>query len=217
MENNVESLQGKIKNIIFDFGGVLLDLYPERTFDELSELIGIHFGQEMVPDELMDIFIEYEIGQSRDERILWNLQHLAGNKKPSPREIIDAWNAMLGGWQQSKLDLLEKAKTCFDIYLLSNTNHMHLEWVYRDLKMNHGIEDFDQRFFIKTYYSHLIGMRKPNSDIFEYVVHESNLLPSETLFIDDNYENVEAARAVGLNAIHHERNSPVDYIFDLID
>lgn len=217
MESNVQALKGKIENIIFDFGGVLLDLYPERTFDSLSNLIGINFGQDMMPDKLMDVFIEYEIGLSRDEKILWNIQNLAGNKKPTPREIIDAWNAMLGGWQQSKLDLLLKANAYFDIYLLSNTNHMHLDWVYRDLKMNHGIEDFDQRFFKKTYYSHLIGMRKPNADIFEYVINESNLLPAETLFIDDNYENVVAAQTVGLNAIHHARNSSLDYIFDLIN
>ena len=216
MNSFIDTMKGQIDSLLFDFGGVLLDLHPEKTFEGLEEILGMPVGPDIVPDELLQVFLQYEKGKIRDERLLWNIQHLPSPHKPDARKVIDAWNAMLGGWQKSKLDFLEEIGNHFDVYLLSNTNQMHLDWVYRDLKKHHDIADFDTRFFKNTYYSHLIGMRKPDIEIFEFVIEDSKLDPSRTLFIDDTQVNVDAAKSAGLHAVFHQRNSPLDYLFDLI-
>lgn len=204
-----------IKNIIFDFGGVLLDLYIDKTYIQLSDLLGRDMELNALPPDIINTLNAFEKGTMRFETFLWNLQRLSTRKTPQPRAVINAWNAMLGGWQTSKLDLLENLKDKYSLYLLSNTNETHLDWVYKDLKSNHQIEDFDTRFFKKTYYSHLVGMRKPDSDIFEFVVNDAKINPSDTLFIDDNEDNINTAKKLGINTICHDCNAPLDFLLDL--
>lgn len=209
-------LKGKIKNIIFDFGGVLLELYPERTFDALTNLLGIELNLDSLSEEQTKILDDYEMGLMKDETFLWNLQRWA-IRTPHPRAVINAWNAMLGGWKTSKIELLHKAKDHFNTYLLSNTNAIHINWVKRDLLQTHNISEFEKTFFEKAYYSHQVNMRKPNLDIFDYVIKDSCVDPSSTLFVDDNSSNVASAKDAGLHAVLHSRNGSLDYIFDLLE
>ena len=198
------------KNIVFDFGGVLLDLDPESTWKALSELLEIEDISKCIKDnqQLLDNF---EIGKIRYENFLWNLQRL-GKKVPDPRKTINAWNAMLKGWNKEKLILLEKLKVEYNLFLLSNTNEMHLQWVMSDLRINHGIADFKTRFFKKVIFSHEVGFKKPDPTIFQYLLSEANILPEESLFIDDLPANVEAASKLGFQSILHQRNASLDYL-----
>lgn len=111
---------------------------------------------------------------------------------------------MLLGWQTYKFALLASLRKNFRVYLLSNTNELHLDWVYNDLLANHGITDFETRFFDKAYYSHQIHCRKPDADIYRYVTEEAGLIPHETLFIDDLAVNIAAAADEGWHTCHFD-------------
>ena len=87
-----------------------------------------------------------------------------------------------------------------------------MQWVHKDLKENHGIDDFDSAFFVKAYYSHLIKLRKPNVEAYKYVINDAGLDPSRTLFIDDNYNNILGAHEAGLLVHHHITNESLDFL-----
>lgn len=198
-----------IKNIIFDFGGVLLDLDYKLTFEALSDVMGVPMTYEDIPADIFKVLLGYEKGEINTETFLWNLQKVSTKLTPQPDKLIKAWNAMLLGWNSDRFEFLEKLSKSYRIFLLSNTNELHLEWVRRDLKNNHIIEDFDTRFFDKTFYSHEMKMRKPEIGIYNQVILESEIEPSESLFIDDNQDNVDAAIKAGLNAICHDPTTEI--------
>lgn len=195
----------EIKNIVFDFGGVLIDLDVTRTFKAMSEVLEMEVNKELFLQH-KGLFEDYEGGQISTETFLWRFQYMS-KKVPDAANVIKAWNAMIVGWNPEKLEFLEDISKKYNTYLLSNTNEVHLQWIHRDLKNNHNISDFDSRFFKKTYYSHLLRMRKPNAEIFEFIVNDAGLEKSETVFIDDMIENIEVAKSLGIFTIHHETNA----------
>ncbi len=204
----------KIETIVFDFGGVLLDLYPERTIDQLEEILGVRWDLTIKQNDDYKFLYDFEKGTINMETWLWNLQKQVPQNVPSPRALINAWNAMLGGWNKEKFDVLRHLKRKYKILLLSNTNEVHLDWVYKDLVDNHEISNFEQQFFDKAYFSHLIGMRKPDLEIYEFVSKDFGLDINSTLFIDDNIENVKAAKEYGWKAFKHSVNDPISYLVE---
>jgi glucose-1-phosphatase len=196
-----------IKNIIFDFGGVLIDLDTSRTAVALEAMTKIP-AAEIYPRH-KELFDNYEKGETITENFMWNIQNLC-DKVPQGFEIIQAWNAMIVGWNPAKLVFLEEVKKKYNTYLLSNTNELHIDYVRRDLVRNYKIDDFEERFFNKAYYSYEIKMRKPDLEIYSYVIQDAKINPSESLFIDDNLDNVLAAREVGLFSYHHPANDMID-------
>jgi len=203
----------KIKNIVFDFGGVLLDLDYTKTHDAMSKLLGFEFMPATFAPETTKFLNEYEIGKINTETFIWNLQRLAKKEVPIGQDVIKAWNAMLLGWQPAKFDFLLSLRKKYKTYLLSNTNELHLTWVLNDLKKHHNIVDFDTTYFEKTYYSHLIGMRKPDSEIFEFVTQDAGLDPAETLFIDDLEVNTLAAKVTGWKVYQHDPKDDLIQVF----
>lgn len=202
-----------IDALVFDFGGVLLNLDMERTYQQLGELMGRSIEGGPADGELFDVFIKYEKGLVTDETVIWNIQRMSEGD-PSPREIVAAWNAMLLGWNPKRFDMLRRLRESYKIYLLSNTNHMHLTWIYRHMAREYGIVDFDEQFFDQTFYSHLIHRRKPDADIYDYVRGEIGLEGGQMLFIDDNADNVAAAKACGWQAVQHD---PKHDIIDMVE
>ena len=193
----------KIKNIIFDLGNVLIDLDIQRTWQSFKHLLGEDFEKNLSkisPDK--DIFIAYEIGAISEEEFFETLRK-ATDAPVSVRSLKEAWNAMLLHMPLARLEMLAELKKNYNVYLLSNTNHTHLEFVHGYLKTIHGITDFETRFFHKPYYSHLINLRKPNTDIYEFILKDAGLVPEETLFFDDMPANIEAAKKLNLRAILH--------------
>jgi len=193
-----------IKNIIFDFGGVLLDLDYELTYKALAEVTGIEMDGQSIPAQVFKVMLGYEKGEINTETFLWNLQKESTKLTPQPDKLIKAWNAMLLGWNADRFAFLEDLRKDYGVYLLSNTNELHIEWVRKDLVKNHKIKDFDTRFFDQTFYSHQMRMRKPELSIYLKAVEDAGLVASECLFIDDNADNVAAAKSAGLQAIHHD-------------
>ena len=117
----------------------------------------------------------------------------------SDEQINGAWNAMLLGIEEKKFRILRKLYPDFKTYLLSNTNIIHLKWITQYLIRMYGRPSLDS-LFDKVYYSFVVGQRKPDPEIFLKVIDDNNLKPAETLFIDDNPENIAAAKKLGLRA-----------------
>ncbi len=195
-------MEQKIKNIIFDFGGILLDLDYSLSFDKLKELLNIEGD---IPEEVQLILDEYEMGYFSEGSFIHRLQRLTDDVIRE-RALVDAWNAMLLKVEIHKLDFVKNLRSTYNTYLLSNTNHTHLTYVRQKMMPAVNIEPrvFEMDHFIKAYYSHEVKYRKPNHDIYEHVIADSHLNPSETLFIDDNADNVRGAKEVGLHAVVHD-------------
>jgi len=200
-----------IHAIIFDLGGVILNIDYGRTIDKLSRLSGIDFAQTYTQHRQDPLFDQFETGKISADKFrqgmkrLLNLQEM---DQVSDGDLDEAWNAMLLDIPPGRINFLEKIGTQKRIFLLSNTNVIHkmafdqiaLAQIQRE-GWGDRLSDLSQ-LFEKAYYSHVVGDRKPNASIFNHVLIENNLDPSETLFIDDTLGHVEGARSVGLQAFH---------------
>lgn len=199
-----------IKNIIFDFGGVVINLDIQLTINEFKKL-GIADFEKFYTQNRQELwFHKFDRGIINGDQFVRKIKkHLHG--KVSDKQIIDAWNAMLLDFPETHAEMLRKLKMCFRTFLLSNTNDLHIDYYSGLLKKWYGVEDMSS-FFEKEYYSYRIGKRKPDQETFQFVLEENQLKPEETLFIDDTLQHVEGARKCGLRAYHLQ---PPETILDL--
>lgn len=199
-----------IKNILFDLGGVLIELHPAHTYAGLTTLAGSRaaYQQALQHWNAQQLFENIETGAISETAFLEGLRQ--GLPFPATDEqLIMAWNAMLHPIPASGIQLVQTLQEQgFGVYLLSNTNSIHLRDFRAIALAQHGIKDFDA-LFDGAYYSHLIEARKPHAEAFQRVADLAGLVPSETLFIDDNAPNLVGARAVGMHTLHHPPNSDI--------
>lgn len=185
------------KNIIFDLGGVILNIDYDLTAKAFEQL-GLPNFQHLFSKASQEMTFDlYEKGliSSDDFRDALN----NSLKTPVRTETIDAaWNAMLLDLPSSRLELLKKMKGSHRTFLLSNTNEIHIHWFFNSLKHHFGIRDLSD-YFEKVYLSYEIGLRKPDAAIFRHVLNENQLKPSETLFIDDSPQHIESAKKLGIH------------------
>lgn len=180
-----------IKNIIFDFGDIFINLDKEGTYKAMSAL-----GVTKITEEMMAVYHQYEKGlMTTDEFIGFFYDKF----KIPKSDLIKAWNAVLLDFPQKRLDFLKDLSDSekFRLFLLSNTNDLHIKWVQNSLG-----EKFYSKFkdsFEQFYLSHEIHFRKPDSEIYEFVLKENNLIANETLFVDDLKENTDAANKLGIH------------------
>ncbi|HOZ87408.1 MAG TPA: HAD-IA family hydrolase, partial [Bacteroidia bacterium] len=128
---------------------------------------------------------------------------------------LKAWNAMLLDVPEKRLDVLVKMKQQYNTFLLSNTCEPHITAFEHDLYIKHGVRNFND-YFDKVYYSCRIGMRKPDKEIFEFVLNDNVMLPSETVFIDDSEQHVKAAGECGINSYLLPKNTEIgDFLAEL--
>lgn len=196
----MDTKKNEIKNILFDWGGVITELHLEATKKAFHDL-GLTIFDEHVPHDPLDkIFIPFEIGNISSAEFRDNIRNLSTN--PLTDTVIDgAWNAMLGVLPEERWKLLESISQSYRTFLLSNTNAIHINYYFNYLHGIYGTYGY-LHLFEKTYFSHEIHLRKPNADIFEYVVQDTGIRPQETLFIDDFLENIETARKLGFHTVH---------------
>ncbi len=204
-------LMSTIKNIIFDFGDVLIDLDKIKFQNRLESFLGVHTPQQR--NLIEDIFIALEIGAVTIDEMNTQISDVMG-RPISGDKMIAVYNSMLLYIKPERFDLLESLKSQYKIYLLSNTNIIHLSWIYDYLDREYSMLNFDERFFVKTYYSHIIGLRKPNRDIYDFVLQDANLIASETMFIDDNADNIQMAKEVGIKGILHDPKIDITTSFE---
>ncbi len=182
-----------IKNLIFDFGDVFIDLDRKRAENEMQKLGMSTFSQAMI-----DVNNTYEKGQiSSSDFVDFYLSKFNGFSR---EQLLATFNSILADFPLRRLKFLESIVGDFRIFLLSNTNEIHI-----DFFRNRVGEAFYNRFsqsFEKVYYSYEINYRKPDAEIFEFVVKENNLKVAETLFVDDTLENIVTANKLGFHTWH---------------
>lgn len=187
-----------IKNIIFDYGNVIFLIDFKRTQHTFTEL-GIENVEKFFAHTGHDpLFDEFEKGNITSAEFRDGIRRITGISSLSDEEIDRAWNTLLIGVPPVNHKILLELKKRYRTFLLSNNNEIHYKWIMDYLKREYNLED-NSGFFEKDYYSHLMGKRKPNPDIFEQVLQENNLDPAETLFIDDSPQHLRTAQELGFN------------------
>ncbi|MDQ6755938.1 MAG: HAD family phosphatase [Bacteroidota bacterium] len=188
-----------IKAIIFDFGGVIFNIDYGKTSKAFQELGVMHFDDMYSQKRANPLFQHLEEGKINEEEF-YNEFKKSTNSKLNNQQIEKAWNAMLLSFNNEALNTLQAIRSKYKLYLLSNTNIIHLKAFTKIYKEQIG-KDFLQSYFENTYYSHEMGYRKPDKEAYEIVLKENNLNPSQTLFIDDSIQNIEGAKATGLQTV----------------
>ncbi|WP_207422926.1 HAD family hydrolase [Desertivirga brevis] len=198
-----------IRNIIFDYGNVIFDIDFERTqhsFTEIGirnvELFFAHTGHD-------PIFNEFEKGNISSAEFRDGIRRITGKPDLTDLQIDSAWNSLLIGIPPVNHEILLKAKEKYRTFLLSNINEIHLDYINKYLKMEYNVDSNDL-FFEKVYYSHLIRLRKPDREIFEFVSLDSNLIPEETLYIDDSPQHLKTAKEMGFNTYLMTKNDSLE-------
>jgi FMN phosphatase YigB (HAD superfamily) len=189
------NIMAQTKNIIFDLGGVLLDLDFQKTIDAFEELGLQDFGDMFSQFTADALFRKLETGHL-SEADFYAAVRKRTIKKITEVEIDHAWNALILDFRTESLALLEKLSAQYKLYLLSNTNSIHLKYFKELLTKQTGKPLLDE-YFIKAWYSKEVGLRKPGAEIFEFVLKDEKLIAAETLFIDDTYLNIETAQKLG--------------------
>jgi putative hydrolase of the HAD superfamily len=188
----------KIKNIIFDYGNVIFTIDFNRAQHSFSELGIKNVEQFFAHKAHSPIFDQFEQGFISASEFREGIRKVAGIPGLTDTEIDHAWNSLLIGVPEPNHDLLLKVKEKYRTFLLSNNNEIHYNWIMDYLKREHQLES-NTIFFEKDYYSHLMKMRKPNPEIFEYVLKKHQLDPAETLFIDDSPQHLKTAASLGMH------------------
>lgn len=202
-----------IKNIIFDYGNVIFELdfqKLEQAFKDIGIPDTASFFTHKVQNELFD---QLDLGSISPAEFRNEVRRIAGKPDLLDDDINNAWNALLVGIAEGNHDVLLEMKDKYRTFLLSNNNEMHYDYIMRYLKDNFDLDD-NSSFFEKDYYSHLMGMRKPNAEIFEFVLNTHGLVPEETLFIDDSPQHLEAASKLGIKTALVEQPEPLRNIVD---
>ena len=195
-----------LKNIIFDFGGVLLHIDFKKTHDAF-EALGIrdakaHFTQH----HASQLFSRLETGHISPEEF-YVLFREESKAEITDEQIRDAWNAMLLSYSKENIRLLHALAKKYNLYLFSNTNQIHYDW-FADLYQKEFDGERLEGLFKAAWFSHEKGVRKPGPEVFRHMVETEGLDPSATLFIDDTIGNIEGAAAAGL--LTHLLKSPAD-------
>lgn len=197
-----------IRNIIFDFGGVLMDLDFMLTVKGLSDTLHFDFKDKEFRAWFLELFKQFEKDAVSEDDFLQQLSSRS-NTAVDSSEIINAWNAMMIGLRKERFTMLKELKNEYGIFLLSNSNHIHYRAMTTMVEDMFGDIDFHAEFFHRAYYSQLLKMRKPDREIFDYICHENKLKKEETLFIDDLQSNIDGAIAAGLQAVRHDPKTEI--------
>lgn len=188
-----------IKNIIFDLGGVVLNIDFKKTEEAFTKLGFSELSKYMNQYHMESFYKDYEVGRIDDEKFIASISGMLPAPK-TDQEIVDAWNALLLDFPPERIEFLESLKDKYRLFLLSNTNAIHHREFHRRFTVQTG-KELDE-IFEKTYYSHVLNLRKPGAEIYHVVIKENGLVPSETLFIDDTETNFTGAHEAGLRTLH---------------
>lgn len=194
-------------HIIFDLGGVLIDIDYQATENAFTDLGFDNFGEKYAQLSQSDLFDKFEKGEISAQYFINKILAFCP-KGTSPNKVVAAWNAMLGEFPSEKIDLLHRVKNKFPLTMLSNTNEIHILKVYEAWDK---VSDKPMRsLFDKIYLSFEIGKRKPDVETFKWVCEVLAINPSTTLFIDDSPQHIEGAKEAGLHTYYYQ--SKTDFL-----
>ena len=197
-----------IKNLIFDLGNVLYDI-DFKKMNAAFTSIGIEgMNQHFTLNKSHQLFLDLEMGFVNEQEFYDGVRALV-NLPLTNEQIQFAWNALLIGFRKNSIEWIKQNNTKYNTFLYSNTNQIHHDHFIAEFENNVATYPFVSLF--KTpYYSHEMGMRKPDPASFTYILEKEGLLAAETLFIDDNEPNILAAASVGLQVLHLKEGMTVE-------
>ena len=184
-----------IKNILFDLGGVLYHIDYNLTIKAFKKLGIENFHEYFSQQQQNKLFDRLETGKISDDDFIKEMKILL--PYCTRKEIINAWNALLIGMPKENILLLKDLSKKYRLYLLSNTNSIHIDQIDKLLYKDYNLKNLDP-LFDKVYLSHQIGMRKPNREAFEWVLNDARILAEETLFIEDSLQHIKSANELGI-------------------
>ena len=202
-----------IDNIIFDWGGVITNINYQNTVEEFKKIGLKNFHEYFTQQHQNDLFKEYEIGAITSIELRDRLRNDLDPWR-TDEEIDKAWCAMLLDTPFANIELVQRVAQKFNIFLLSNTNEIHVNYYNARLKREFNINY--PSLFKQVFYSHQVGKRKPNADVFQHVINEIGLIAQKTLFIDDTEMHIDAADNIGLQAFFLNNGYTIHDIFDNI-
>ena len=188
----------KCKTIIFDLGAVILNINYQNTIDEFTKL-GVNNAATFYSKKVQtNLFNQIETGMISSNEFLKALQK--ETKNANINQVEKAWNAMLLDLPEKRVHLIKKLKNNHTIYLLSNTNAIHIDAFKKQLGNRKWLAFC--KLFDKMYLSHELGLRKPDVKIFEYILNEQKLKAEEVFFIDDSPQHIASAKKIGIHCHH---------------
>lgn len=194
-----------IRNIIFDLGGVLLNIDYRRTEEAFKQLGFADFDAAYSQLQQTETFDLFETGDLSSEEFREAIREQSGESL-SDQQIDDAWNSMILELPKKHINFIDQVRDDYRILLLSNTNEIHLDSIYDRF----GREYYEfESLFEQTYYSHLVGYRKPEIEVFEEILEDRGIEANETLFIDDSIQHIEGAKEAGLHAYHIQAGTSI--------
>ena len=198
-----------VRAIVFDLGNVLLDLDNTRYGRGWPTDIGQARPEALATLQAERFFYRYDTGRLSSEDFVRTLREAFGL---TAKQVTDHWNQiLLPGIAPQRYDTLQVLRKRYDLYVLSNTNDLHIDWV-REHVAQAGYADFETRFFEQCFYSQDLHALKPEAAIYERAEEAMQRPVGELLFVDDRPENVEAARARGWQAVHLVPGRPVEEV-----
>ena len=201
----------KIEAIIFDYGGVLINIDYQATIDEFKSLGIYDFDAMYSQADQSNLFNQIETGQITPDKFVNQLLRLLPEGIKF-EQVVSAWNAIIKDVPIKSIKLLTDLKAKgYKIYLLSNTNSLHIEVANNE--WNKVSELKIEELMDAVYYSHEVGLRKPDQSIFEFVCAKHKLDVSKTLFIDDSIQHIEGAKKIGLQTYHLQKDEDVQDLF----
>lgn len=207
---SVSALQN-VRSIIFDLGGVILNIDYNATEEAFRKLGVPEFEKQFSQLRQNAFFDDWETGRISAEEWLAGMKNACGTDI-SEAQITAAWNAMLLDFPIARLRLLQQLRNRYDLFLLSNTNAIHEEAFNEILRQQTGLPS-PGVLFDKVYYSHRIGLRKPDEAPFRKILEENGLKAEQTLFIDDSPQHIETAKGLGLQTIHLAPPKTIEDVF----
>lgn len=202
-----ESELGNIKNIIFDLGGVIIEIRYKATIEAFKKLGFEDFENIYSLIKHTRLFDLLETGKIPAQAFRNELRKFRNTL--TDEEITKAWNTMIGNMPSAHLPLLRSLKSRYQTYLLSNTNEIHIDYFIQYLEQKFGYNPITDMFH-KAYFSHELGERKPDLVAYQAVLKDAGIAAHESLFIDDLPVNIEGARKAGLLAYHLENETIMD-------
>ncbi|WP_435355619.1 HAD family hydrolase [Emticicia sp. SJ17W-69] len=189
----------KFKAVIFDFGNVIINIELKRIYQAFAQFTSK--SEAYIEKQITDnqLFRRYESGQFTDDEFREIIRQTLGFPL-SDIEVDKAWNAILLDIPTERIALIKKIRQNYPVYLLSNTNNIHIKASNDYLRKAHNISHLDQ-LFDQLFLSYEMGMWKPDAEIYHYVLKKLKLQPHEVLFLDDNQKNIESANAIGIQTI----------------
>lgn len=198
-------MNSSIDNIIFDLGGVIINLDYSLTAQAFKDLGLTNFDEMYSQAAQTGLFDRFEKGLvSPSYFVNALLDYMPAGT--TPNQIVAAWNAMILEFPMENIDLLRTLKEKYRIFLLSNTNEIHIQYFNRKLSQMVSENDLIP-FFEKVYFSSEVNMRKPELEIFERVIKEQNLARTNTIFIDDTLQHIEGAQKAGIKTFHFQKGA----------